>query len=482
MKMSLMGHGMLLSLAKFAEKGTSFFVVVLIARFFGSEGAGEFFYYFSLASLFIPMMDMGFKKLLLQEWDCLDQPGRKNYLSTLIYSKVICGISALSAGLLVECCSRGDSANFAATCAAFAAIYLDEFGQLLRAPDHARERFGLEGTLPPLARLLTLAGVFIFAGKLQFGWQVCWVYAAANGLIALFSLAGCRGCWPSMKAPSVKQVKNVFVRGFPFSMTSLFVMISFYVDSVMLGHFSIAEVGLYNASYRIIIVAAVLSGGLCHVLFPRISRLSKEGEFQQCNALLSTSTRLFILVFGGLVVGALLLGNQLMPAVYGEAFEDSGILFVMLAPLILLASLTSLYGLSLEAMGLQKVIIKISMFSASFNVLSNLIFIPYMGAQGAAITTVLTELLSLVNFLRYLNKLEHITIKKSAVREGLLWLIPLSLLLLPLSLLDIWLALPIGGTIWVVYLWGMRKLLLGGTPLAEKLLKQESEEEVQFSP
>ncbi len=81
--MSILRHSVGASASQLGEKVLSFVIIIIASRAFGSEGVGEFFYYFSLVSLFIPLMDMGFDKLLLQRWWDHQPDGRRVLLSHL---------------------------------------------------------------------------------------------------------------------------------------------------------------------------------------------------------------------------------------------------------------------------------------------------------------------------------------------------------------------------------------------------------------
>ena len=86
--MSVFKNGLFLSLAKFSEKIISFLIVVIASRYYGAEGIGEFFYYFSLVSLFIPLMDLGFEKLMMHEWYDTSK-SEKEKLNTTTFLSVI---------------------------------------------------------------------------------------------------------------------------------------------------------------------------------------------------------------------------------------------------------------------------------------------------------------------------------------------------------------------------------------------------------
>lgn len=396
----ILGQSSLVSLAKFVEKVLSFTVVVLASRKLGNEGVGQFFYYFSITSLFIPLMDLGFEKLYLQEWSRLDDNKRTKMLSTLTLLKLLSGSLALLLIIVVDSIVRGEASNFYAIIASFLAIYLEQFGMLLRSPDRALYRVRLEIVVPVVSRSITVILLCYYINDMEAGYQLCYVYLASNLLGFFISLKGLNNIRPSdFSEVSHATFKNLFIRGLPFSFTSLFVMLSLYVDSVILGHFNIGEVGYYNAAYRILLVFGLLSGGVCHVFFPRIIKWYREGKTDILSEVMRFLVQGFFFIFGSVVAGCYFFGKQFMITLYGPSFEKAGEIFVYLSPLVLLLSFTNLFGHTLEAMQFQKKTMAVCMFASLFNLLANLIIIPKYGMYGAATTTMLTEVVSLALYL-----------------------------------------------------------------------------------
>jgi O-antigen/teichoic acid export membrane protein len=393
----MLGNGILLSLSSLLEKLFAFAIVVFAARYFGDEGIGEFFFYFSLISLCIPFMDAGFEKLYLTR--ASPKQGNDALLSELFLAKLLMGAMTFL-GLLGITYFFLEDANLAALTGCFLAVFFDEIGQLLRTPAQLLHRHHLQVVVPLLARALTLVGLLVLAPKLSRGYQLAYLYAAANGLAAFLSLKGL--CGTRIRLGLVKSLASVLEKirkGIPFSLSHLFVMLSLFMDSVILGFYSMEAVGQYSVAYRIILVLAALSAGLAHVLFPVLSRDRDQKGSLDKKALIRDALRISLSVFGVLAIVAYYLGSSWIPLIYGHEFANSQRLFQLLVPLILLASLTNLLGQSLESLRLERYVWKVNCCGAIFNLLGNLLLIPLFGAQAAALTTVATEGLILMAFL-----------------------------------------------------------------------------------
>jgi len=433
-----------ISSSKLVEKVLSFGIILIASRHFGSEGIGEFFYYFSTVSLFIPLMDLGFEKLLMQRWWDHDNTERRQIIGNLILLKIICGVLSLVFALGVDVVIRWGSPNPLAILGAFFAIYLDEAGGLFRTPKRVESNFTLDTIVPLLCRIITLILFLMSFGKIVHGYQLVFIYAASNAVGMFISFSGSRGFAPVFSTVTKFKLLELTKAGIPFSMTSLCVMVSLYVDSVMLGHFSIKEVGLYNAAYRIILVMAALSGGTCHVLFPKFIRLKAAGDMEKASDMFFSVLRIHLIIFGSVSIGGIVLGKQLMLALYGDSFVDSGLPFVILSILIVTVSFTNVIGHTLEAFGKQKMVMKITIKAALFNFIANLMVIPLFGMVGAACTTVMTELLTLAIQYRKLSCENVMPWNISRITRGFLFIIMIIPIYMFLPMLNIWLAIALG--------------------------------------
>jgi len=445
--MSLGRTSLAVSLVTFFEKICAFVLVLMASRLMGDESVGEFFYYFSLACMVIPLVDMGFGKLFLQAWWKDDRPQEKLF-ARLMVLKVFLGVAALGLLVAIDQVVRWGEGHPLAVSAAFLAVFLERFSDFFLSPARANHDFRGDLVVPVVARILNLVLLFVCVNGFTSGYQLAWLYVIANGAGALLSLYAFRYCRPDFRGSwTLREGGRLLKEGLPFSLTALFVMISFYVDSVMLGHFSFAEVGHYNAAYRIILVMVVLSGGVCRTLFPRILQLRGEGRQEEAGWFINGSLQVFVLVFGALMVGSIYTGPSLLPMLFGSSFVSSGQVFVVLAPLILLASLTNLLGHTLEAMELQKQVVRINACSACFNVAANLVLIPRWGMYGAAVTTLLTETLTLLQIGLLLRKHRIWPDLYRGIPRALLFVIVAGLVLFPFRVLTAPVALVVNGGI-----------------------------------
>ena len=84
--------------------------------------------------------------------------------------------------------------------------------------------------------------------------------------------------------------------------------------------------------------------------------------------------------------------------VFGENYESSGKILLMLSPIPLLRSLNFALGASLTASNYQTFRTRVQIFSASFNVVGNLLIVKIWSSAGVAIIYTLSELILYVGY------------------------------------------------------------------------------------
>lgn len=159
-------------------------------------------------------------------------------------------------------------------------------------------------------------------------------------------------------------------------------------DRVILEKFvDLSEIGLYSLGVQVATVLALFYTGVNNALVPRYTKLRKEGNIYGANKLLKIFG-LIIFVFGLLSIPVAMIGlNLIISPEYKGALSFipiliiaeiiKGFYFIPVARLFYIKS--------------TKSIAKSSIVAAIVNIAFNIILIPYFGAYGSAIATIIAE-------------------------------------------------------------------------------------------
>jgi O-antigen/teichoic acid export membrane protein len=85
--------------------------------------------------------------------------------------------------------------------------------------------------------------------------------------------------------------------------------------------------------------------------------------------------------------------ENILNVIYGIKYLDSSNILRILSVVLFFHSFCFLYGAIITASGNQKLRSKLQILAAFLNIILNIYFIPLYGAEGAAITTAMTEVI-----------------------------------------------------------------------------------------
>jgi O-antigen/teichoic acid export membrane protein len=175
---------------------------------------------------------------------------------------------------------------------------------------------------------------------------------------------------------------------FPLATATLIVYIIDSSDRYVLKMFlPLSEVGLYNVGYQIGMVVLIFVGGFCTAWPPYYHRNNQKGEGQRiCKQVLHIY--LLVVPLLAVIISQLspLVINLLTPESYHEAFT--------VVPFVTIAyMLTGIYPIFLMGVLMKnKTIWKLwlEFFAMILNVVLNIVLIPLVGREAAAITTLVS--------------------------------------------------------------------------------------------
>lgn len=186
--------------------------------------------------------------------------------------------------------------------------------------------------------------------------------------------------------------------GVPFGLTTFTNMLSFRLDTILLGVWiTNTAVGYYNAAYNLIFTLLTFTGTLNNALLPSLSRVYVDDPQKTQRIYQRVIGYLFILSMP-IAVGTTILAKEIILTLYGEALSGSILPLQILIWVLPLLTFTSLCGSITTVFHLERKTARINVINAVANLSMNLIAIPTLGILGASITTVMTELLGLFQF------------------------------------------------------------------------------------
>ncbi len=177
-------------------------------------------------------------------------------------------------------------------------------------------------------------------------------------------------------------------------MVNLAIEIYTLVDVTMLDIFSNKEnVAYYTYGSKINKILLQIVNTFTMVLVPRISLMYKEGRKEEFNNLITKTFKIIILIAIPMIIGIQFVSKFLVCEIYGYAYVNSSYVLNILSLCLLISPIGYLLGSrTLLVTGNENKMIIAVGIGAIINVIGNLILIQFLNEFGAAIASVISEL------------------------------------------------------------------------------------------
>ena len=199
---------------------------------------------------------------------------------------------------------------------------------------------------------------------------------------------------------------------YPLMINHFLATVFFRIDAVLMkplmgGEKADAALGYYGTAYKFIDGLNIIPSYLTMAIFPLMSRYAREAGDALRRAYI-LSLRLLVLIALPLSVGTCLLADRIILISFGpKMLPGSAQALAILIWFLPFSFINSVTQYALIAVNQQHFLTRAFLIGAAFNIVANLILIPRYSFLGAALTTVLSEIVLFLPF--YYSVRKHIT-------------------------------------------------------------------------
>ncbi len=422
-----------------------FIWTILMARYLGVSGFGIFGFAVSLTGMCSILFDLGIGIHSVRHI-ATDYDSAPKYLGNIIPLKGLFSLMGFIIILIILIILKADELTIIITLLFAIEQIIKKFVELMNATFQAFEEGKYQGIGNTILNILLFVFILItiFTDLGLYGIAIAYILANIIALIYEYYILNKQYVKPIYEFDK-EFCKRITIASIPFAVTVILSSIYYSIDIVMLTNMiGDYATGIYNASYKLISVLTVFYSIYSAVIFPVMSKFYKNDETMLLVSYEKSIKYLMIIIIP-IAIATMIYSTDLVHLFYGYKYNEASSVLSILIWTVCLLFISGAGNTLLNASHKEVSVTKIYLLAAIFNVVMNLILIPRYSFNGAAITTVLSDILIVVvqSYVIYklglrLNKKLYYDLVKIMIGSGILGI---ALYFLHLNM---WVALPVG--------------------------------------
>ena len=276
-------------------------------------------------------------------------------------------------------------------------------------------------------RLVFIAAIFVFIKEpddyvkymqLQVGLTV---FLAIINFVYLFKFIDLKNIRLN-ELNITKHLKPLFL----LFLTIFSISVYLHFDTVLLGILADNEsVGYYSAPLKLVKIIIAVLAAITAAMFPKMVQFFEQGDLVQFEKMLSQSFELVVSIGIPTSILVYILAPEIIFILFGSSFELAIIPLQITAPLILIVSLSTIFGFQiLSVHSKDSAILKSAVAGMLFSLIASFLLIPKFKQEGAAYIILCTEILVLSFFIYFSAKVVQLKNTKQVVLREIAFVIP----------------------------------------------------------
>ena len=219
-----------------------------------------------------------------------------------------------------------------------------------------------------------------------------------------------------------KHLKPLFL----LFLTIFSISVYLHFDTVLLGILADNEsVGYYSAPLKLVKIIIAVLAAITAAMFPKMVQFFEQGEMVEFEKMLRQSFELVVSIGIPTTILVYILAPEIIFILFGSSFQQAIIPLQITAPLILIVSLSTIFGFQiLSVHSKDSAILKSAVAGMLFSLIASFLFIPKFKQEGAAYIILCTELLVLSFFIYFSSKVVQLKNTKQVVLREIAFAIP----------------------------------------------------------
>lgn len=429
----------------------AFIWTVVITRYLGVSDYGVFGFAISLTGILAITVDLGISTHIVRHIST-DYDSAPKYLGNAIPLKSIFAVGTFILTLIILILLQKNELTITITLLFTLEMVIKSFIGLFNGSFQAFEEGKYQGIGNTILNIILLIFILltIFTDLGIYGIAISYILANVIALGYEYYVLRKHIVKPKFELDK-NFCKTITMLSLPFAVGGILYSVYYSIDVVMLSNLvGDYATGIYNATYKLINVLTLFYSVYGAVIFPIMSKFYKNDK-KLLLISFEKSVRYLMLVMIPLAVATMFYSLDIIQLIYGHEYDAASSVLSILIWTVCLLFVNGACNNLLLASHKEVTTLKIYGIAAIFNIVLNFILIPYLSYDGAAITTVLSDLIILIMFAYVMYKMGHRLNKKLYIDvvKIILGSIILGIALNYLNL-NMWVAIPVGIIIYLL--------------------------------
>ena len=401
------------SVSKILATALALVSIGLITRYLGKDGFGNYSTVIAFFSFFTALSDFGLSSISTREISRAGADEEKIMGNVFTLRIITAFVVVIFSPVIVFFFPYGSEVKRGIMIAAFAFFFSASY-QILNGVFQKNLAIDKIAFSELTGKIIQVAGVFL---AIKFGLGFDWIIGA---LLAYMIVSFLMIFFWAKKYIKIKMQidldywKKFLKESYPIGAVTIITFIYFKIDTIMLSLMrTSADVGIYNAAYKIIENITFFPGMIMGLIFPIMSHsiFSDRKRFQDIS---DKTFKVFLIFILPLVVGTLFLSDGIIRLIGGVGFSESvGVLKILIFSLAFIF-FGNFFNAVLISGNQQKKLMYVLSIAAIVNISLNYFLIRNFSYVGAAWTAVITEFfvatgtfVLVFKKIKYIPKVEH---------------------------------------------------------------------------
>lgn len=385
-------------------KTISFIYTLFLARSLGVDGFGLYVAALSYFALISTLADFGITRFVTREVS-LGQEKVSKLLTSAVVLRLVILLASVSVFLGSVYFLDPDTTRRNLFLLAVLAVLPQSVTLTLDAAFIAllKTKYSALGTIM-MSVFITVLGVFLVTSGLGPFGAVLGLLAGQSIYILVLVILAFRQKIVWLDSFDLKLIKRMVAGSLPYGFLGILGLIYFKIDTLMLsylrGNF---ETGVYGIAYKFLEALVFIPTTLSVTLFPVLSKL-QEVDTGQIKKIYYKSMKVMGLLGLTALVGYICILPIIINLFLPQFLPSLGVIQVLALSIPFMFVHVPASQVLLSSVKHLKQIILLSFIPLTFNIVSNLIFIPKFGFMAAAWITVISDIISFSVLIFYIQK------------------------------------------------------------------------------